>query len=398
MQLIDLLLGVREAQHEILVLATLRIRFLDCQSELVAQCLGVGAGAPLLDARGRVGRDDLDSTTRRRLGAGGRWLGCRGGSDGNGRSDGNDRSGRSDGSGGSDGSGNPRTRAVFLPLRVLASNLGERPLIVTADVSRIRDAQDHARLQRVDVSVDERVRIRLQDCQHHALYADRPIRSQSQCDRPERLGPPDRTVRGLAVRSNGLGRLRSRFRDGRPCIGWLRSLRPRLAHRRYTGGCPGGSAGRHGGKSQVVPPDDSPARPFDVDEKRQGRFDDWLVRRHPNVAASIVLNDDLEFEELEVAWPRKTGELELRRGAQHDLHPLEISGLNVAHGNPRIQRLVPRRSGFYHAHFQCGYGRRHEEHQTRHGYDQTPSEAAPQTDEACTASPHGASLPGAPYP
>ena len=130
-----------------------------------------------------------------------------------------------------------------------------------------------------------------------------------------------------------------------------------------------GCGSRRGGESQVVPSDNPPARPFDIDEKRQGRLDDRLRRRHSNVAASTILLDDLEFEELEVIRPRQTGELELSRGAQHDLHSLEIAGLHVAHGDPGIQRLVPLRSGFYQAYLECRCARRGEERQAHHGYD-----------------------------
>ena len=64
---------------------------------------------------------------------------------------------------------------------------------------------------------------------------------------------------------------------------------------------------------QLVPAYRAPARPVDLDQERQGRLGDRFIRLDVNVAASVVLADDGELEELENLQPRDPGELELGR-------------------------------------------------------------------------------------
>ena len=168
-QLLDALLGFDEAGRDLFVLETLRIRSLHREGELVAQRRDIRVFFQYGGIRRRSRRHDLEPAARLRSGIGRRWgRRRRGGSGDGGWSSGNGsgRSGRGASRGGT------QIFAMLLPRQVLASHLGDRRPVIKPDLVPSRNAQDHTRVQPVDVPEVEPLRIRLDERQHHALDAD----------------------------------------------------------------------------------------------------------------------------------------------------------------------------------------------------------------------------------
>ena len=277
-QLLDVAFDFGETKLELGVFATTRVHLLDREGKLVAESPDVGVFLSSRRVHGRFRRYDLDPAARLRFGVARRRHGRRG--------------------------GGSRRRAhafaILRPRRVLTLQLGDRRLpIVRPELVPARNAQDHACLERVDVPDGECLGIRLQERQHHALDADGIVGPDTGRDRPQRVGHPDGSIAGAA----GSGR-----RGG--CTG------PGLPFRLRRGPAARGRTARAGGgrsETQPVPPYRAPARPTDLDEERQGRLADRLIRADVDVGASAVLLDDGELEGLENRQPRDPGELELGR-------------------------------------------------------------------------------------
>ena len=88
-----------------------------------------------------------------------------------------------------------------------------------------------------------------------------------------------------------------------------------------------------------------------------------------NVAASVALLDDDELEQAEMLQPSHTGELELGGRTEHDVQPFEVAAPRALNGDPRIERLVERRSSFDRAEHErrCEPGSEHQQPRDAHG-------------------------------
>ena len=75
--------------------------------------------------------------------------------------------------------------------------------------------------------------------------------------------------------------------------------------------------------------------------------------------------------------PRDTGKLELRRRAEHDVQPLEVTAAGVPNRNPRIQRLVQRGSGVDRAELERRHEPGSEHQQARDAHGQSMHEGHP---------------------